>query len=309
MSSLRQSYAPAASGLVCIDKPEGCTSFDVVRRVRSRLGVRRVGHAGTLDPLATGVIVVLVGKAAKLQPLVMEGAKEYVGRFRLGLVTDTDDITGSVLKVHEHTFDAESDEFRRRVDEAARRFIGRIDQVPPQFSAVKVGGVRAYARAREGERTELSSRAVEIFEFELEPVSANELSYRVHCSKGTYVRSLARDLGEMLGVGACVSSIRRTRVGDFAVEDAVPLADLEDPRREALVSLESFARRFPSFAATASELQALELGDQRPLARACAVLPASEGRGEIAQIVDETGRFYGLLRAAESGVWNLWFLA
>ncbi|MCB0346005.1 MAG: tRNA pseudouridine(55) synthase TruB, partial [Bdellovibrionales bacterium] len=197
------------SGLLCIDKPEGCTSFDVVRKVRRALSVRRVGHGGTLDPLATGLLVVLVGKASKLQDIVMGGVKRYQGLIKIGMATDTDDITGETLSTSTENFNLCSTEFRDRIAQIAVKYTGQIDQIPPQYSSIKVQGKRSYALARSGKSVEHRPRQVEIYQLELEAVSESELSYNLVCSKGTYVRSLARDIGEDLGLGACVKSIRR----------------------------------------------------------------------------------------------------
>jgi tRNA pseudouridine55 synthase len=200
-------------GVLWVDKPRGCTSFDVVDRVRRALGAETAGHTGALDPRATGLLVILVGRAVKLAPFLSVLEKTYETTFRLGVVTTTDDLDGEVTGERPPVTD------RAAIEAALRGFVGPIDQRPPAYSAVKVGGVRAYRRARRGETVDLPVRRVTVQA--IEPLSFEPLRLRVVCSAGTYVRALARDLGERLGCGAAVDELRRTRVGPFAVEAAV----------------------------------------------------------------------------------------
>ena len=218
-----------ADGVVIVDKPAGWTSHDVVARVRRLAGTRRVGHAGTLDPMATGVLVVGVGKATRLLGYLALTEKVYEATIRLGQSTTTDDAEGELLE-------------RRpadHIDEAAvhagtRALTGVIHQVPPQVSAVKVRGQRAYRRARAGETVELKAREVTVHEFTVtgfrrvdSPDGAFvDVDARVTCSSGTYIRSLARDLGADLGVGGHLTALRRTRVGPYTVEQAATLDEL-----------------------------------------------------------------------------------
>jgi tRNA pseudouridine55 synthase len=206
-----------------IDKPRGPTSFDIVERVRAASGVQKVGHAGTLDPMATGLLIVLVARpATRLQEAFMHLSKAYEGTMRLGERTPSHDAETEV------TERADVSGLTRADLEAAReRFTGELEQVPPMYSAVKVDGERLYKKARRGETVERPPRQVQVDAFELLDWSPPELRFRVSCSKGTYVRSLARDLGEALGVGAHLSALRRTQIGPYAAASAWSLPALE----------------------------------------------------------------------------------
>ncbi|MDX6286827.1 MAG: tRNA pseudouridine55 synthase [Frankiales bacterium] len=202
-------------GIVVIDKPAGWTSHDVVARVRRQLGVKKVGHAGTLDPMATGVLIVGVLRATRLLGFLAGTDKEYLATMRLGAATNTDDADGDVIAAADAsgvTDDA--------VLAATRALTGDIMQVPSSVSAIKVDGVRAYKLARAGESPELPARPVRVAEFEVLARSGVDVDVRVVCSSGTYVRALARDVGATLGVGAHLTVLRRTRVGSFTLADA-----------------------------------------------------------------------------------------
>lgn len=218
----------ALSGVLVIDKPDGPTSHDVVAGVRRLLGVRRVGHAGTLDPMATGVLVVAVGPATRALSWLGSGTKDYRARVRLGVTTTTDDARGDVLAER-----ATAGLTAAAVRAGLEQLTGRIHQVPPAVSAVKVAGRRAYARTRAGEAVELSPREVVVERLELTGYAPGDrvadLELVVTCSGGTYVRALARDLGAALGTGAHLTELRRTRVGAFADALARPLASLTGP--------------------------------------------------------------------------------
>ncbi|MBM4441448.1 MAG: tRNA pseudouridine(55) synthase TruB [Candidatus Rokubacteria bacterium] len=206
----------ARSGVLVVDKAAGVTSFDVVALVRRRLGIRRVGHAGTLDPDATGVLPVLLGEATKLMAYLADHDKEYRAVVRFGVRTDTQDLSGRVLAhspVRGLTKEA--------VDEAARAFVGRIRQTPPMYSALHHEGRRLYELAREGVEVPREAREVVVHALEVEAVDGVTATIRVVCGKGTYVRTLAADLGGALGVGGAVERLTRLRVGPFALADAV----------------------------------------------------------------------------------------
>jgi tRNA pseudouridine55 synthase len=212
-------------GLVVVDKPAGWTSHDVVARIRRLAGLRRVGHAGTLDPMATGVLVVGLGRATRLLGHLALHDKEYAATIRLGVTTSTDDADGEV------TATAGGDAVAALTDaaiaEQLRRLTGEIEQVPSAVSAIKVDGRRAYARVRAGEQVDLSARPVTVTAFELVDRRGDELDVTVTCSTGTYIRALARDLGAALGVGAHLTALRRTRVGGFTLDHARSLDQLE----------------------------------------------------------------------------------
>jgi len=211
----------ARSGILVVDKGRGATSFDVVAVVRRRLGVRRIGHAGTLDPDATGVLPILVGEATKLTPYLVDQDKEYVATLRFGVTTDTHDVSGRVLS---QTPVDELDAARLEV--ACRAFVGPIRQVPPMYSAVHHQGRRLYELAREGIEVERAAREVLIRSIVIEKVDGPRATLRIVCGKGTYVRVLAADLGAVLGCGGAVESLVRWRVGPFDLADTVSWSEL-----------------------------------------------------------------------------------
>ena len=217
----RRKKGEAVTGWVVVDKPLGPTSSDVVNRVRRAFNAQKAGHAGTLDPLATGILPIALGEATKTVPFVMDATKAYRFTMRFGTETSTDDAEGEVTAESSHRpTDTE-------IEAALPAFTGEIEQVPPAFSAIKIDGERAYARARAGEVVELAARRVEIHEIALvSRPDEDHAELEISCSKGTYVRSLARDLGRALGTAAHVSALRRTRHGPFREEAAKPLDKL-----------------------------------------------------------------------------------
>jgi tRNA pseudouridine55 synthase len=227
-------------GVLVVDKPAGPTSHDVVDRVRRSLGTRRVGHAGTLDPFATGVLVVCVGRATRLVRFLGEGEKEYAATVRLGFATNTDDATGEPLG-EPRAVDVPAETLAA----ALRGLVGTFDQVPPAFSARHVGGRRLYELARRGEVAPRAATRVSVFGLELVGVDGATLEMVVRCSPGTYVRALARDLGEHLGTGAHLAALRRTRSGAFDLSQAVPGDDLSGAR-DALRPLSELLLELPA---------------------------------------------------------------
>jgi tRNA pseudouridine55 synthase len=209
------------SGFVLIDKTAGVSSARVVAQVKKKLGARKVGHAGTLDPDATGLLIVLVNGATKIASFASGGMKVYSGTMRLGVRTSTDDMSGEVLEQNESIPEWS------QIKQCISTFQGSIQQVPPNVSAVKVDGKRAYARHRKGESFDLGARTVQIADFECAPTpSQSSFFYRVTCSPGTYVRSLARDIGDALGCGGAVESIHRESSGEVSVRDAIAVEDV-----------------------------------------------------------------------------------
>jgi tRNA pseudouridine55 synthase len=208
------------NGIILIDKPAGVTSASVVARVKRILKAEKVGHAGTLDPDATGLLVCLVNAATRVAHYALEGQKCYSGTFRLGITTSTDDTTGEVLSES-----AQVPAFAE-TEKAKARFIGDISQVPPKVSAKKVQGRRAHELERKGVSFELTPKDVRVDSFDLWPVDSMRVGYRVRCSPGTYVRALARDLGEVLGCGGAAESIRREASGQFDVSAAISLEQI-----------------------------------------------------------------------------------
>jgi tRNA pseudouridine55 synthase len=203
------------SRILLIDKPRDWTSFDVVNKIRYKLRIKKVGHAGTLDPLATGLLIICTGKMTKQIESFMGMEKEYTGTFVLGSTTPSHDLETEVKKVSDVDHVTE-----QMIHDTAKHFTGIISQVPPLHSAIKVGGKRSYEMARKGKDLELKPREVEVKEFEITGIKLPEVFFRVVCSKGTYIRSLARDFGDHLKTGAYLSALCRTRIGTFKLTDA-----------------------------------------------------------------------------------------
>lgn len=210
-------------GFLVVDKPAGMTSHDVVARVRRILGQKKVGHTGTLDPFATGVLPVALGEGTKAIPFLDESRKEYHAVMRLGEATDTQDLTGQMI-FHGDWRQLTPD----GIEAVVRLFVGAISQVPPMFSALKLDGVPLYKLARQGTEVERQPRNIEIFSLSLERIELPDVAFSVVCSRGTYVRTLAADIGERLGCGAHLRELRRTRSGPFVIADAVTLEQLAD---------------------------------------------------------------------------------
>jgi tRNA pseudouridine55 synthase len=252
----------STSGVLPLDKPEGLTSHDVVDQVRNKLGLRRVGHTGTLDPFATGVLVVCLGPATRLAQMVADSDKEYTAKVALGVETDTFDPTGEIVRREDCSHLTEA-----AVEEAAGRFVGEFDQIPPRFSAVKLRGERAYEKARRGEdfeprEREVRASSIRVRSFQPGPVCALEL--KIECSKGFYVRALARDLGRELSCPAMLVGLRRTRVGRFGIDRCLGLADLragEEGLRQVLPP-ESAVEGFRRIDLSESEAERICLGQR-----------------------------------------------
>ena len=212
------------SGVLVVDKPIGLTSHDVVQVIRRGTNIRRAGHTGTLDPRASGVLVVLIGPAVRLSEYVSASDKRYQATIRLGSSTDTYDADGVVTQSNVSVDSITEEQFT----EALEQFIGEIEQVPPPYSAIKVKGKRAYEMAREGEEFDLAPRKIQVYSLEVLEWAPPEVVIDVYCSSGTYVRSLANDLGNTLGCGAHLVGLRRTKSGRFTLRDAVPLRRLQE---------------------------------------------------------------------------------
>ncbi|GAA4375039.1 tRNA pseudouridine(55) synthase TruB [Hymenobacter koreensis] len=249
--------------VLLVDKPLTWTSFDVVRKVKNTLRPKKIGHAGTLDPLATGLLVLCTGRQTKSIDQIQAQEKEYTGIFRLGQTTPSYDLETEVgeEKPWQHLTPAD-------LQAAAARLTGRIEQTPPLFSAVKINGERAYEVARRGDTAEIKSKLVDIKAFELPEVHGADVHFRIVCSKGTYVRSLARDFGELIGCGAHLTKLVRTRIGEYRLENALTMADIEarrsprpegeaerprrvrEPRPETRAGLRNFEASRPESSAT-----------------------------------------------------------
>ena len=210
-------------GILCIDKPQGWTSFDVVAKCRGITKCRKIGHGGTLDPMATGVLPVFIGRATRAVEFAEKSDKEYIAGLKLGVITNTQDTTGEVLETRPVQVS------REQLEAALEKFRGDILQVPPMYSAIKINGKKLYELARKGREVERKPRPVTIHALELEEMeSPEDFLLRVVCSKGTYVRTLCHDIGQALGCGGCMSSLRRTMAAGFTLEDAVTLERVQE---------------------------------------------------------------------------------
>jgi len=225
MEEDKNNIKSVVSGVLVVDKPIGLTSHDVVQAIRRGTGIRRAGHTGTLDPRASGVLVVLIGPSVRLSEFVSASDKRYQATIRLGGSTETYDEEGPVIESPTVSVDEISEEY---FNEVLLRFVGEIEQVPPPYSAVKVQGRKAYEMAREGEEVELEPRIIKVYSLEVLEWAPPEVVIDVYCSSGTYVRSLANDLGKALGTGAYLIGLRRTKSGRFTLRDAVPLRRLQE---------------------------------------------------------------------------------
>lgn len=267
------------SGVAIVDKPADWTSHDVVARVRRLAGTRKVGHAGTLDPMATGVLVLGIGKGTKLLGHLTLTEKEYEGTVRLGATTNTDDAEGEETSRTDASGVAEED-----VRSAAAALTGEIMQIPPQVSAIKVDGRRAYKSARAGETVELKARPATVSEFAVDRVREADgfvdLDVRVTCSSGTYIRALARDMGEALGVGGHLTRLRRTRVGPYGVEQARTLEQLAE-EFTALPLSQAVAAAFP--------VRVLSEEEARKVAHGNRIAPSTLGPGPIGLFAPDGG--------------------
>lgn len=293
---------PAISGVLLIDKPSGLTSHDVVGKVRKALGMRRVGHAGTLDPMATGVLVVGVGPTTRLLGIVGGHDKEYVATIRLGISTTTDDREGDVVSTADASSLASIDD--ASIVEAIGRFVGTIQQRPSAVSAVKIDGKRAYDRVRSGEDVELPERTVTVSTFEvLDTRSSTEfidVDVRVECSAGTYIRALARDLGAALGVGGHLSALRRTRSGAVRASDCI---DLDAVSIDQLMRPGTFARReLPSVDISEADAVRARHGSPLPLSLPESPVVALIGPGDdLVAVVEPGPRYLAVFPAAKPG--------
>ena len=236
-------------GIVIVDKPQGWTSQDVTARLRRVFGTRRIGHGGTLDPMATGVLPVFVGRATRAVEFFEHAEKTYETVLRLGITTDTEDMTGTVLTEENVSFTEE------QLQETLAAFRGEILQIPPMYSALKVNGQKLCDLARKGKTVERQPRPITIHELTLVERGENTLRLRVRCSKGTYIRTLCKDIGEKLGCGGCMESLRRVAAGEYTIDEAVPLQtllDTEEPEKY-LRSVDTMFRNYPAVTLTANQ--------------------------------------------------------
>jgi len=283
------------SGVLVVDKPVGMTSHDVVQSIRKGTNIRRVGHTGTLDPRASGVLVILVGPAVRLSEYVSASDKRYQAIIQLGTTTDTYDSDGRVLSSSPVEITEE------QFNEVLQEFVGEIEQVPPPYSAIKVKGRKAYDMAREGEEVELKPRTINVYNLELLEWAPPEAVIDVYCSSGTYVRSLAHDLGEMIGCGAHLVGLRRTKSGRFTLRDAVPLRKLREAFEDG-----TWSKYLIPAAEALSDWPALELNtEELDTVRHGRRIPADPGIGKMVRAVSDQGELVGLLELdPETNEWQ-----
>lgn len=280
-------------GIINIAKEPGFTSHDVVAKLRGILGQKKIGHTGTLDPDAVGVLPVCLGVGTKLCDMLTIEDKEYVARFCLGITTDTLDLSGTVLTRQEVIVEKE------QVEEAVYSFIGDYEQIPPMYSALKVNGKKLYELAREGKEVTRKARNVQIKEIEILRIQLPKVEMRVVCSKGTYIRSLCDDIGEKLGCGAAMEFLQRTRVGNFRMEDALPLAEVETLHKEGrlgnmIIPVEDMFPALRKASVRERYQKQLENGNCLTLQMLCQLEGVTDG--EWLRIYSERGTFFGIYR-------------
>lgn len=285
-------------GILNLDKPRGPTSHDVVERVRALTGTRRVGHAGTLDPLATGVLLVCVGRATRIAEYLVASGKTYQARLRLGIVTRTYDAEGQIVA------QAPVEVSRAQVEEALTRFRGKITQIPPLYSAIKHKGTPLHRLARQGLEVEREPRQIEILRLELTEWNSPDCTLSVVCSPGTYVRTLAHDLGQVLGCGAHLTGLVRLASGEFRLEDAITLDHLAQAAAEGnwpalLLPIDAALARFPAIYLDTAAARQLCLG------QAVSLTQARRGHQDLTRVYGPDGTFLALAtHDAEADVWR-----
>jgi tRNA pseudouridine55 synthase len=278
-------------GVLNIDKPDGLSSHDVVNRIRRLTGIRKVGHTGTLDPLATGVLVICVGRATRLAEYVSGQPKNYLANILLGQETDTYDQEGRIIAQNPVSVT------KAELEAALLQFHGEIQQIPPMYSAIKVEGQPLYKHARKGEVFDLKARTVHIECLEILHWQTPHLGLHIECSSGTYIRSIAHDLGQILGCGGVLSSLRRTAVGRFQIDDAAPLNLLrEDNWQTYLLKSEVAVSHLKKVEFESDAAMALYYGQKIP------AMPDQES-GHLHRAFDENGQFIGILTVDE-GLWR-----
>ena len=282
-------------GIINVYKEKGFTSFDVVAKMRGILGQRKVGHTGTLDPAAEGVLPVCAGKGTRLCDMLTDHDKTYRATMLLGVVTDTQDTTGTILEEKDASHLTEEE-----VREAIMSFVGDYDQIPPMYSALKVDGKKLYELAREGKVIERKARSVTIHEIVIESMNLPEVVMSVSCSKGTYIRTLCNDIGEKLAVGGCMKELLRTKVGRFVLEETLTLSDLQKLKEEgrleeAVFPLEAVFAELPEIRATEESLDKL-MKNGNPF-RFKGIGPVSDG--DAYRVYSMDGQFIGIYEYSE----------
>ncbi len=272
-----------ANGILIVNKPEGWTSQDVVSKLRGVFHEKRVGHGGTLDPMATGVLPVFFGRATRAVEFFEHADKKYVATLRFGQITDTQDITGNVLESRE-VLVSEAD-----IQRVLPKFVGKIEQIPPMYSAIKIGGKKLYELARAGKEIERKPRQIEIFSLKMVHLDGCDWRLTVHCSKGTYVRTLCHDIGLALGCGGCMASLERVAAGVYTLQESVTLEEIiaDDAREARLKPVDSLFAKYPALTLTAAQEKCVRNGAAFTL----------RGRNEgLCRVYGKNGEFLALCK-------------
>ena len=275
------------NGIIVIDKPQGWTSMDICAKLRGMYREKRIGHAGTLDPMATGVLPVFIGRATRAVEFADKGDKEYVAGLKLGIVTNTQDTSGEALETRPVSVTP------AQLEDALAHFRGDIEQIPPMYSAIKVNGKKLYELARKGKEVERKPRPVTIHALTLEEqLSPDEYIIRVRCSKGTYVRTLCHDIGQVLGCGACMSSLRRTMAAGFTLDQAVTLDTVQDSedRSSLLLKVDAYFSDHPALTVEGSA--------EKKLRNGMTLVMPKLAPGQY-RVYGESGEFLALCQAAD----------
>ncbi len=274
------------NGIIIIDKPEGFTSHDVVAKMRRICGTRRIGHSGTLDPMATGVLPIFAGRATRACEFATGDEKEYTARLLLGKVTDSQDITGNVIK------SSTVNVTYQQVLGACAGFVGEIDQIPPMYSAVKVDGKRLYQLARQGVEVERKARRITIYSIAVTRISNERYDLHVRCSKGTYIRTLCHDIGQALGCGGTLEALRRTQSGAFDLSMSHTLEQVQENPDKCLLPVDCMFGKYPAVTVN-------EAGEKK--CRNGAPVPAQAEIGQMYRVYSKNGEFLMLAQGVSMG--------
>ncbi|MBE6985666.1 MAG: tRNA pseudouridine(55) synthase TruB [Ruminococcaceae bacterium] len=274
-----------ANGILIVNKPQDWTSQDVVSKLRGVFHEKRVGHGGTLDPMATGVLPVFFGRATRAVEFFEHADKKYVATLRLGLITDTQDTTGNVFENRQVSVSEEE------IKRALEKFVGQIEQIPPMYSAIKIGGKKLYELARAGKEVERKPRRIEIFSLKAEHLEGNDWRLFIHCSKGTYIRTLCHDIGIALGCGGCMASLVRTAAGVYDLDKSVTIEELiaDENRCERLLPVDSLFEKYSALSMTPAQEKCIRNGASFTY----------RGREGTFRIYSENGEFLALAQVKE----------
>ena len=278
------------NGVVVLDKPEGKTSHDMVNFMRRLTGIRRIGHTGTLDPMATGVLPICIGSAAKAADMLMLADKRYTAELTLGITTDTEDISGNVITRENVSVE------KHKIEEAVKSFVGESEQIPPMYSAIKQNGKKLYELARQGIEVEREKRKITIFSIDILDISENTLKIDVHCSKGTYIRTLCADIGKKLGTGACMTSLRRTASGRFTEKDAFTPEELSNMNIEdAVIKTDRLFAEYPEIHLNEKQTKSIVNGVRMTWRGGC--------EGQCYRLYDMNNSFLCISKCVDGRLW------